>query len=339
MDSEMATKYALMKYIALNIGDVIQSVAAQRFLPRVDAYVYRERIDKFSPDSGVKHKVILNNHWMHNPKHFPPSEYVDPLLVSMSFSRRVRPAISSNKKAVQYLKDHGPVGCRDTDTVKFLESCGVPAYQSGCLTLTLTPNKAIKTSEAGKYVLCVDVSDNICEYVRKHSSRPVYVMTKQVNPYPDSMERFTIAKAYLYIYHNAGAVITTNLHTALPCIAFNTPVCLIDHKKRDGRFDGLDTLTNHYTDTEFIAGAYDVDNPPANPEGYRVFRDSLIETCRNFTGYDSEMPTFEDNYRPDIIALIQTMADNLDGPRRNMAVRVLMKAIAYRLTHLDKYKE
>ena len=325
----------MMKYISVNIGDEIQSVAARRFLPRVDAYVYRERLDSFRPESGLVYKTILNGWWMHCPKSFPPSEYIDPFLVSMHFNKAIHKVISGNRKAVRYLKAHGPVGCRDTDTVKFLEGCGIPAYHSGCLTLTLTENKTLKASEAGKYVLCVDVPDDVCEYVRKHSGRPVYTLTKNVNPSHDILVRFDIAKAYLYIYHNAAAVITSNLHTAMPCLGLNTPVCLIDAEKRDGRFEGLDVLTNHCTRSEFLTGAYDVDNPPENPDGFKPIRASLVEACRNFTGYDSGLPTLEDGYRPDIIALLQSMAYeyNNDWGVWYAGGRDLIKAAAVKLMH------
>ncbi len=141
--------YALMKYLSSNIGEEIQSIAARRFLPSVNVYVYRECLNSFRPKSEQKFKLILNGWWMHHPKCFPPSEYIDPLLVSMHFDRTIRSVIAGNRSSVNYLREHGPVGCRDKDTMSFLLEHDIPAYYSGCMTLTLTENRHIKASEGG----------------------------------------------------------------------------------------------------------------------------------------------------------------------------------------------
>ena len=58
------TKYALFSYNSDNIGDEIQSIAARRFLPRVDYYINRDNINgaKFSKNEKIKiigHRAIL----------------------------------------------------------------------------------------------------------------------------------------------------------------------------------------------------------------------------------------------------------------------------------------
>ena len=40
-------KYGVLKYSSVNIGDDIQSIAAMRYLPRIDEYIHRDRVDKF----------------------------------------------------------------------------------------------------------------------------------------------------------------------------------------------------------------------------------------------------------------------------------------------------
>ncbi len=185
--------------------------------------------------------------------------------------------------------------------------------------------------------MCVDVSDEVYEYVNGISDRPVFRITKLTNPYIMSMDRLELAKIYLYIYHNASAVITTNLHTAFPCLAFNVPVCLIDQEKRDGRFDGPEEFTNHCTCSKFLEGKYyDVNNPPNNPQEFIAFRDTLTETCMNFTGYDSGIPTLEDNYRPDIIRIVQMMANNINGCKKSvfdLSGRHILKVAAVKFWH------
>lgn len=62
-------KFGVLKYSAINIGDDIQSIAAMRFLPRIDEYIHRDRMDKYR--SSIKTKVIMNAAWMLEPWHMP----------------------------------------------------------------------------------------------------------------------------------------------------------------------------------------------------------------------------------------------------------------------------
>ena len=318
-DSGLRTNYALMKYRSLNIGDEIQSIAASRFLPHIDDYVFREHLDSFRVGSRTNFKTILNGWYMHCPKHFPPSEAIDPLLVSVHFDRGIRKFIAGSKASMNYLRQYGPVGCRDTDTMHFLLEHDVPAYHSGCMTLTLTENKTLKSNRKDEYILCVDVPDEIVENVRSRTNKPVHRLTKTVNPHVESLDRLELAKIYLYVYHNASAVITSNLHTTLPCLAFNVPVCLVADNDGDGRFCGLDTLVHHCTTSDFVSRkVYDINNPPENPQDFTVFRDALVETCRNFTGYDSGQPVFEDDYTPDVLRMLQIMQYNPEGAKKGL---------------------
>ena len=116
-----------------NIGDYIQNLAALQFLPCVDEYYDRE-----SKDHGhEKIKMIMNGWYMWNTEFFPPNERVIPLLTSMHFAPLIADEIMNKKAAVEWLKQYGPVGCRDKYTENLLKSNGIDTYFSGCLTLTL----------------------------------------------------------------------------------------------------------------------------------------------------------------------------------------------------------
>ena len=64
---------------------------------------------------------------------FPLHRNLRPIFVSFHCNKRglLTPA------AIEYLRRHGPVGCRDWTTVYLLLSCGVPAFFSGCVTTTI----------------------------------------------------------------------------------------------------------------------------------------------------------------------------------------------------------
>ena len=121
-------KYGVIKYSSINIGDEVQSVAAMRFLPRIDYYVQRERIDQFKPNSGEKVKLIMNAWWMWDYVHFPPAPEIDPLFVSFHLREKIRKKFTDKfmtEEVIKYFKDHGPIGCRDITTAKYLQEFGL----------------------------------------------------------------------------------------------------------------------------------------------------------------------------------------------------------------------
>lgn len=115
-----------------NMGDYVQSLAADQFMHATE-YIERETLDAYD---GEPMKVILNGWFMHKPDAFPPSSGIVPLFVSFHIRPEVETRLLTDR-TVAYLKEHGPVGCRDRSTLAMLERRGVPAYFSNCLTLTL----------------------------------------------------------------------------------------------------------------------------------------------------------------------------------------------------------
>lgn len=317
---EKNNKFGVLKYSSQNIGDEIQSVAAMRFLPQIDYYMHRERLDKFVSDEGEKVKLIMNAWWMWNPKHFPPSKDVDPLLVSMYIRDSIREKFL-RPEVKEYLMAHGPVGCRDLSTMEYLKENGVEAYFSGCLTLTLQANKYIKETRGGDYILCVDTPKEIVAEVKKRTNKPVYDITRMLTVSVNSIQRLELAKIMLYLYHNAHCIVTPRLHVALPSTAFETPVLLLKLKDFDrrGRFEGLSQVCNEYTDKEFMENKdiYDFEHPKANPGKHLEIRNNLIRICSEFTGYDSGKPLFDDHYEP-LISLIDMLKYDYENVKRTL---------------------
>lgn len=131
-------KQALLKYDftdgGLNIGDYIQSLAAKQFLTDKDPIlISREALNKYD-DEEVK--LIMNGWFLMNGENFPPSEKINPLLVSHHINTSVHSQFRK-PEVVNFYKKNEPVGCRDYFTLEFLESLGVKCYYTGCLTLTL----------------------------------------------------------------------------------------------------------------------------------------------------------------------------------------------------------
>lgn len=280
--------YGVLKYSSINIGDEIQSVAAMRFLPKVEEYVHREQINRFVPEKGKKTKLIMNAWWMWLPENFPPSEYIDPLLISMYIRADIRDTFLT-PEVREYLTTHGPVGCRDLSTCEWLKKEGIPAYFSGCLTLTLQRNRKVKREN---YILCIDIPKNVIEEIKKRTKRPVHVVSRNISPFYTSKQRIEVAKLFLRLYHNAHCVVSSRLHAVLPSLAFETPVLRLvtgkDEMDIEGRFSGMEDIANVVSVDEFMNNkkCYNFNRPPKNPKKYLKIRDELIKRCTEFTGFD-----------------------------------------------------
>lgn len=282
------TKYALFSYTTDNIGDEIQSIAARRFLPRIDYYIDRDHIDECSIGDDETVKLIMNGWYTHYPENFPPiAKNIDPLLVSMYITDEVKDDINTDRTR-HFLNKYGPVGARNPDTQKFLESIGVDSYFSGCLTLTLQRDKRIVKRD---FVLAVDVPQSALEALKRSATSPVvelgaFITTGDMT----TDERFALAELYLFLFQSAKCVVTTRLHATLPCLALGTPVLNLERKKFEpGRFAGLRELAHHLTVEQYSKdpAQYNADAPPKNPTSYLKIRKSLIETCKKYTGYNN----------------------------------------------------
>lgn len=280
--------FGVLKYSSTNIGDEIQSIAAMRFLPQINNYIHRERLDKFKPKNGKETKLIMNAWWMWQPKHFPPSSFIKPLLISMHIREAIRTKFLQNK-VKDYLIEYGPVGCRDMDTYNWLSENNIPAYFSGCLTLTLQRNTHIPREN---YILCVDVPIEIVNEIKRRTSRPVYDVTRMITPFSTAKERFMLAKMMLRLYHNAHCVVSPRLHVILPCLAMETPVLRLvgesDIIGTSSRYSGYETFVRSIFIDDFLTNknCYNFSFPPRNPRNHIKIRNELIKKCKDFTGYD-----------------------------------------------------
>lgn len=137
---------------AINIGDYIQALASRQFLPKIDSYIEREHLKEYD---GNKTNMIMNAYYMHDATQWPPSDKINPLLVSVHINTLVKDLMLSDE-GIAYFKKHQPVGCRDYETERILRSHGIEAYFSGCMTLTL--GKKYKSEHKNGKVYFVDVN-------------------------------------------------------------------------------------------------------------------------------------------------------------------------------------
>lgn len=283
----LPAKYAALNYFGTNnLGDEIQTIAALRFLPRVDAWADRDQLSAFLSDTT--HKIILNGWFLRRPEHWPPSRCLHPLIVSFHLTRRVsdlnfsKVAPSSTvlgPKGIRYLKNHEPIGARDLDTLEQLRAAGVRAYFSGCLTLTLRAPHSPRRGE----IYAVDVSDEVFAFLACHSDVPITRLTHADHDLT-GQARFDRAAWLLAHYSSAKAVVTGRLHCALPCLALGTPVLFVESADDPYRFHGLRDLLRHVSEPQLLEGRYQFDlrSPTPNGNDWCVLRDQLEERCKCF---------------------------------------------------------
>ena len=134
-----------------NIGDYIQTVAQEQFWDKVDCYVEREELNTIQ--SAEKLNVIMNGWYMWQPQHFPPSECINPLFISIHINPQCAKEFF-RQDTIDYLKNYEPIGARDKGTKALLEQYGIKSYYSSCLTLTL--GLKYKTSIKNGKIIFVD---------------------------------------------------------------------------------------------------------------------------------------------------------------------------------------
>ena len=156
----MTTKKGLMTqypcargraFVCKNIGDYIQSIATRQFIDHVDEYIEQEEADKYIPSDKKNIRLVMNGWFQWRAENWPPSNYILPLLVSMHISPLRQEQLLS-PRGIEFLRKNSPVGCRDLYTEELLKSHDIPAYFSGCVTLTLGKKYfQNKTSREGFY--------------------------------------------------------------------------------------------------------------------------------------------------------------------------------------------
>ena len=343
-------KYGLMYYKDTdNIGDDIQTYVAKRFLPHIDYYVDREALNCFIPKEKEYVSMIMNGWYLHNKCAWPPSPYINPLLISMHFMSVTATDVGDNYiKGLggDYLKKYAPIGARDIETKKRLENNGIESFFSGCMTLTL--NKFDNVVENNK-ILLVDAEEAIVKKVKEENTEfDIEEITHWVKPEEISKktidERLNDVEELLKKYQGAHVVITNRLHVALPCIALGTPVILV-HKKYfdEDRLGTFLKYMDNYVDSDFLN--LDVKellkNPKPNNDEYLEIRNSLISRCEEFvqkcetTELDSSQLPEIDSYYENYVKKIGWYKDIFEIERKALESTETKRVTEYEKLHSE----
>lgn len=280
--------FGLLSYDTVNLGDEMQSLAAQRFLPSVDVLLHRDALDAAPSGDGPVH-AILNGWFLGKPEHWPPHPRIVPLLLSMHFdhkrSRKRFWRAPTGERLLspagrEWLTANGPVGARDRATLALLEAHGIPAWFSGCLTLTLPRGEPARED----YIVACDIPAGPLAELRRRTRRNVIAVTHRDATTRGHEPRMAKARGLLALYARAHAVVTTRLHCALPCISQGTPVLFAPGERDPERLQLATEFARVTTLAELASGRhdFDFDAPPPNPDGWQPVARALAERCTAF---------------------------------------------------------
>jgi len=213
-------KACSMKYShsSMNLGDTIQSLAAEQFLPRVDVRIERDELNCVPRDET--YLVIMNGFFEPAPGNWPPSDSVCPVFFGfhMADKENVHDAMLSDE-SIRYFRCHQPIGCRDQITASLLREKGVDTYYSKCLTLTF-PRRTSEPENGRIYIVDADEAP-----VSRQLAVQAIRLSHDVPHWLSDEQKRRLAQDRLDLYRTtASMVITTKLHCALPCIAMGIPV-------------------------------------------------------------------------------------------------------------------
>jgi lipopolysaccharide biosynthesis glycosyltransferase len=171
---------------------------------------------------------------------FPYHPNLRPIFVSFHLNRLEM----LTPDGIAYLRRHGPIGCRDWNTVFLLLSAGVDAFFSGCLTTTVDavfPPRA-EVHRDGGLVGVIDLPRRAARL----DPRTTRTYSHQADAYKSMplAEGIAAADAALAAYQrDLDRAITGRLHAYLPLTALGVPVELEVRSPGDVRFAGLLELT------------------------------------------------------------------------------------------------
>jgi hypothetical protein len=225
-----------------NLGDVLQGLVAKQFLSEDSICLNREKIKSGDYKEGL---VIANGWFQHNIEEFPFNKKLNPIYISFHVAKS---ELLKKPESRNHLKQYSPIGCRDIQTKYLLLLWGIPAYFSGCL--TMTSSKLIpKEITYSKEILLVDNVDHpIPDKIKSKLNEILACEIIHLNHDPKSnnlpFQEYVEIESQnmlqlLERYKNAELIITSKLHVAIPCLSLNKKVLFIHPNPNDKRLSIL----------------------------------------------------------------------------------------------------
>jgi hypothetical protein len=218
----------------------MQSLAVLSHLAAVDTFVDRDRMADFR--SREETLVVFNSWFMQGEDFRIPVPNIKPIWHGFCAGRT---ELLSGEWG-DYLRRAMPVGCRDMDSCRLLQSAGIEAHFTACLTLFLGRAMA-RPAGAASGVVFIDVPPG----AEQHIPASVVEKATRLTTFPgehamrDTLARWANVGRLVQILANADLVVTRRLHAALPAASFGVPVVAIPdpaHAAARFRYSGIDQI-------------------------------------------------------------------------------------------------
>ena len=296
----------------VNLGDYIQSIAANQFMNACSRESYFSRDDMGAlreNDSAILngwYRVEKKTHFLRYPMNvLPVSIHIN----NPEATEDIRAVVASWGR-----NSDGRIGCRDLATEKRLTELGFNAYFSSCLTTTLFYQFGRPSLSEREGVIFCDANlekmfpvKHFFQFSRINRRRKVEkVLGEILSPYrcepcekvshscPVSMsheERFALALNLLKKYSRAKLVVTSRIHCALPCIAMGTPVVLLVRKYDPLRYPGIDRFLNKiYLDSndKLVVDLLLKGGMVHNNDRHISYAEKLVRECESFVRFSCD---------------------------------------------------
>jgi hypothetical protein len=280
--------HAVLAYDTRNLGDDIQSLAALQYLPAGARPVNRDLLSQV--ESSTPLKLIMNGWFMGRPS-WPPADCIRPLFTSFHIGTCAYPEYGGSDprgwlladESIDYLRRHGPVGCRDLETLALLRERSVPSFFSGCLTLTLRPPAGFFER---REILLVDADLDeqwVIPAMPLERRQDVHCLTHATARGFEPQARMREAESLLFRYARAHLVITSRLHCLLPCLAYGTPVFFTGPLDEHGRLQGYERFFRMLAlENGRVQALVDWESPGPNPGGHEPVAEALRRSVADF---------------------------------------------------------
>lgn len=265
-----------------NIGDVLQGLAAKAFLPKDALIANREALADM--DNNEEGLLLANGWFMHSFEKFPPPENITPLYVSIHIADS---KIFKEAKVREHFMKHSPIGCRDKKTLHLFWGYGIPAYYSGCLTITTQKRAEINTSGKGEILLVDNIDHPAPEKIKlkleKLLGQPIVRISHDPPNKDVDFQKYAQSSEdhmdnLLSRYCKASLVITTKIHCALPCLGMGANVLMIHPNPQEKRLAPLAEFLKIFSYEE-IMETQDLNIPKPNKNAIsskKVFLSNII---------------------------------------------------------------
>lgn len=252
-------------YYTSNLGDSVQTVASRKALLQCGVAaqdileIDRDTLREYSgPPAALLMNGVFSIQTLPTPSHVRP--------IFLGFTADVHTIAHHS----DWLRQHAPIGCRDTHTAQHCRDFGIDAFVTGCVSITLPRRE--KAPVDGRLHVVLGADGMMPLGVLKHIpdellQNAVFLHNRNVEKtFPLSREERAFNQLYVSdtlrkYREEASLVLTPLLHVSSPCVAMGVPTIICRHSP-DPRFGFMHEITPVHTPETFK----DIDWSPSAPD-------------------------------------------------------------------------